>query len=113
MRVHRAKKGTWPKLATNPEAFKFGWSHRWVVGKGLAGSQLQRAIGEARARWLTNFERRQSKPKSQAELERKARNPEPRRPPPGLDAAQRVAWLNQEMDRELAELARKPRDGPT
>jgi DNA-binding transcriptional MocR family regulator len=106
MRSARGKKGEVPRGAR--EALPCGFCHRWVIGKGLAGAAIQRAVSEARARWLLNFGRRQSVPKSDRELERSARDPQPRRPPAGT-FAQKLEWL----DRELAELAeRKSRDGP-
>lgn len=55
--VHRAKKGEIPpRSPDDPNAGKpieCGWSHRFTVGRGLAGRALAVAIEAARAKWIT------------------------------------------------------------
>lgn len=101
VRTARAKKGEVPPGASKP--FECGWSHRWIIGRGLAGRLYNEAIARARAAWLARVAQRQKVPSSVAEL---ARKPAPRRPPPGVNTQ---AWL----EAELAERDRaRQRDGP-
>jgi hypothetical protein len=103
--TYRGKKTEVPPGANAP--IECGWCHRIVVGRGLARQERARANDEARARWLTNLVRRQTVPLELRKLAENARNPPPRRPPPGVSTSD---WL----EAELAELARaKQRDGPS
>lgn len=104
-RTARGKKDEVPPGANQP--IPCGWSHRWIVGRGLGGAMREAAINKDRARWMTNFVARQNKPSELVTYAQRAKSPEPRRrPPPGMSTAE---WL----ERELAELAeRKSRDGP-
>lgn len=103
LRTARAKKGEVPKGAS--AAFACGWSHRWIIGRGLAGHAWKAAIDKARLRWLGSLVKRSSVPASERELA--ARAPEVRRPPRGMSTRE---WL----ERELAELAEHAaRAGPS
>lgn len=102
MRSARAKKGEVPPGASS--AFACGWSHRWIIGRGLAGAAWKAAIDKARVRWLGSLVKRAHVPASESSLA--ARAPEVRRPPRGVSTRE---WL----ERELAELAeRNARAGP-
>lgn len=101
----RGKKREVPPGAEGP--IVCGWCHRIVVGRGRARADRARENAEARARWLTNLVRRKTQPLELRKLAKQARNPTPRRPPPGMSTSE---WL----DAELGELAAaKQRDGPS
>lgn len=49
--VARAKRGECPPGARGP--LPCGWSHRWIVGRGLAGDALRAAVARAKLHALT------------------------------------------------------------
>jgi hypothetical protein len=105
VRCHRGKKDEVPPGANKP--IPCGWSHRFIVGRGLGGAMLHAAISAARTRWMTRVVARQHVPAETRELAARLNDPKPpRRPPPGVST---LEWLKRELG-ELVE--RKSRDGP-
>jgi len=75
------------------EPVRCGWSHRWIVGWGLAVERAKEAVERARLRRLA---------KSMPEVT--SANRTPRTP------AQRRTWIPEELDAELERLTQKPPD---
>ena len=103
MRTARAKKHEIPPGASS--AFACGWSHRWIIGRGLAGAAFKAAVDKARVRWLGSLVKRSTIPKSERALASRGA-PETRRPPRGMSTRE---WI----DRELAELAERTTGPPS
>jgi hypothetical protein len=102
MRTARAGKNEVPKGAGGP--LVCGWSHRWVIGRGLTLEQRAPELHKARLRWMTHLAARKQKPRELVGLAE--RKPRPRTPPPGVSS---LDWLNA----MLGELApKRPREGP-
>lgn len=74
------------------EPVRCGWSHRWIVGWGLAVERAKEAVERARLKRLAKIGEPKPKPK-------------PIRTP-----AQRRTWTSEELDAELSRLTPKPPD---
>ena len=100
-RTARAKKNEVPPGGGGP--LVCGWSHRWIIGRGLTLEQRAPELHKARLRWMTHLAARKRKPRELIELAE--RKPQPRQAPRGMS---KLDWLNA----ELAKLPKPPRDGP-
>lgn len=110
--VHRCKKGEIPPR--RPEDPNFGkpipcgWSHRFMIGRGLAGRALHVAIEAARAKWIT---RQVVAASSSVPLPKRASSPTVA----ARSTLPKRSYTSEEID---AELARRPpvppsaREGP-
>jgi hypothetical protein len=84
----RAKPDEVPPGANAP--IRCGWSHRWIVGWGLAVDRAKEAVERARLRRLAKLDEPPKRPRT---------------------PAQRRTWTPEELDAELARLSRtKPPD---
>jgi hypothetical protein len=109
--VHRAKKGEIPPRGEDdPNAGKpidCGWSHRYIIGRGLAGPALHVAINAARAKWIT---RQIVQVKSSMPLPRRASSPTIAR-----STLPKRKFTAAELDAELERMPPPPpnaREGP-
>ncbi len=86
--VARAKLGEKPQGAAG--TFACGWSHRWVIGRGLAVAGALAAVAAAK---LAAVARRAAKPSA----------PQQRRAPAGQRRPPARRWTADEIDQALAE----------
>jgi hypothetical protein len=112
--VHRAKKGEIPpRPADHPRAGQpvdCGWSHRFTVGRGLAGRALAVAIEAARAKWIT---RQVLRATSSAPLPKRRTSPEPRiAPSPNRLTAEQIDAELARRDAERPPPSPSSREGP-
>jgi hypothetical protein len=109
LRAHRAKKGEIPpRPPDHPRAgepIDCGWSHRFTVGRGLAGRPLAVAIEAARAKWIT---RQVLRATSSTVLPKRRTSPEPR------VVSQKRSFTAEQIDAELARRdAERPPPSPS
>lgn len=95
-----SKEGERPPGADGPMNFK--WSHRWTIGRGLAGKALQSAINAARAAAVICKvipKRTFNEPQQITKAKPKLRNP-----PRELSREQRARWIEEQMELEPSAL---------
>lgn len=101
MGTGRAKKNEIPKGRKEP--LSCGWSHRWIIARGMPLEQRAPEQAMAKTKWWLSVQKRKVKPRELFALRERKRTG--RQPPPGVSTAE---WL----DRMLEETAPKQPQGP-
>lgn len=91
-----------------------GWSHRWIIGWGKAGTAVRDAVAAAKARWLVKVATSTEDPpgslyKSPEPAEAPRRRPSAR---PSRPEYQRRRWTPEELELELEREAARRRGPP-
>lgn len=104
--VARGKKTETPQGASGP--VECGWSHRWVIGWGKAGTAVETAVAAARARWMVKHAMQASKaPETRPEPKAPRRRDLFRRIGASQPTPNQRRWTAEELDAELARLEAK------